>query len=30
MKKFHSFKIKEIIRETPQAVTLSFEIPENL
>ncbi|WP_339651058.1 ferredoxin--NADP reductase [uncultured Salegentibacter sp.] len=30
MNKFQSFKIKEIIRETPQAVSLSFEIPENL
>lgn len=30
MNKFHPFKIKEIIRETSQAVSLSFEIPENL
>ncbi len=30
MSKFYPLKIKEIIRETPQAVSLSFEIPENL
>lgn len=30
MNKFHPLKIKEIIRETSQAVSLSFEIPENL
>lgn len=30
MNKFHPLKIKEIIRETDEAVTLSFEIPENL
>ncbi|MBT8319229.1 MAG: ferredoxin--NADP reductase [Gramella sp.] len=30
MSKFYPLKIKEIIRETSQAVSLSFEIPENL
>ncbi|WP_072876800.1 ferredoxin--NADP reductase [Salegentibacter echinorum] len=30
MNRFHSFKIKEVIRETPQAVSLSFEIPGKL
>ncbi|MCM4155027.1 ferredoxin--NADP reductase [Gramella sp. AN32] len=30
MNQFYPLKIKEIIRETPQAVSLSFEIPENL
>ncbi|MFV8225319.1 2Fe-2S iron-sulfur cluster-binding protein [Christiangramia aquimixticola] len=30
MNKFYPLKIKEIIRETSQAVSLSFEIPENL
>ncbi|MBJ7880743.1 ferredoxin--NADP reductase [Gelidibacter salicanalis] len=30
MNTFHPFKIKEIIRETSKAVSLSFEIPENL
>ncbi|MCF4100664.1 ferredoxin--NADP reductase [Gillisia sp. M10.2A] len=30
MNKFYALKIKEIIRETPQAVSLSFEIPEDL
>ena len=30
MNKFHPLKIKEVIRETPQAVSLSFEIPKNL
>ncbi len=30
MSTFYPLKIKEIIRETPQAVSLSFEIPENL
>lgn len=30
MSKFHPLKIKEIIRETSQAVSISFEIPENL
>ena len=27
---FHKLKIKEIIRETPQAVSISFEIPSDL
>lgn len=27
---FYNLQIKEVIRETPQAVSLSFEIPENL
>jgi len=30
MSNFYPLKIKEIIRETPQAVSLSFDIPENL
>lgn len=30
MSKFYPLKIKEIIRETSQAVSLSFDIPENL
>ncbi|MCG9971393.1 ferredoxin--NADP reductase [Christiangramia crocea] len=30
MNKFYPLKIKEIIRETSQAVSISFEIPENL
>lgn len=30
MSKFYPLEIKEVIRETPQAVSLSFEIPENL
>lgn len=30
MSTFHSLKIKEVIRETPQAVSLAFEIPEHL
>ncbi|TBW27756.1 ferredoxin--NADP reductase [Gramella sp. KN1008] len=30
MAKFYPLKIKEIIRETAQAVSLSFEIPDNL
>ncbi|WP_417884635.1 2Fe-2S iron-sulfur cluster-binding protein [Zunongwangia sp.] len=30
MNTFHTLKIKEVIRETPQAVSLSFEIPANL
>lgn len=30
MSNFHPLKIKEIIRETPEAVSISFEIPENL
>lgn len=30
MDKFYSLKIKEIIRETPKAVSLSFELPEEL
>ncbi len=30
MQDFHSLTIKEIIRETPEAVSLSFEIPEKL
>lgn len=30
MSDFYSLKIKEIIRETPQAVSIAFEIPENL
>ncbi len=30
MSKFYALKIKEIIRETPEAVSISFEIPENL
>ena len=29
MSQFYPLKIKEIIRETSQAVSLSFEIPEN-
>jgi ring-1,2-phenylacetyl-CoA epoxidase subunit PaaE len=30
MSKFYSLKIKEIIRETPKAVSLSFEVPAEL
>lgn len=30
MNKFYPLKIKEIIRETPQAVSISFEIPQDL
>ena len=30
MNKFYALKIKEIIRETPEAVSLSFEIPSEL
>ena len=30
MNKFYALKIKEIIRETPEAVSLSFEIPQDL
>lgn len=30
MNKFYALKIKEVIRETPEAVSLSFEIPEDL
>lgn len=30
MSKFFPLKIKEVIRETPQAVSLAFEIPEEL
>ena len=30
MSTFYSLKIKEIIRETPQAVSIAFEIPEDL
>jgi len=30
MNKFYSLNIKEIIRETEQAVSLSFEVPDNL
>ncbi len=30
MNKFYSLNIKEIIRETAQAVSLSFEVPDNL
>ena len=30
MNKFNALKIKEVIRETPEAVSLSFEIPEEL
>lgn len=30
MSQFYALKIKEVIRETPEAVSLSFEIPENL
>lgn len=30
MYNFHKLRIKEVIRETPQAVSLSFEVPENL
>ncbi|WP_289021946.1 ferredoxin--NADP reductase [uncultured Salegentibacter sp.] len=30
MSKFFPLEIKEVIRETPQAVSLSFNIPENL
>jgi ring-1,2-phenylacetyl-CoA epoxidase subunit PaaE len=28
--KFHSLKIKDVIRETDEAVSISFEIPEEL
>lgn len=30
MSDFYTLKIKEVIRETPEAVSLSFEIPDNL
>lgn len=30
MNKFYALKIKEIIRETPEAVSLSFDIPQEL
>ena len=30
MNAFYALKIKEIIRETPEAVSLSFEIPQEL
>lgn len=30
MNTFHKLKIKEVIRETPQAVSISFEIPSEL
>jgi ring-1,2-phenylacetyl-CoA epoxidase subunit PaaE len=30
MSQFYPLKIKEVIRETPEAVSLSFEIPSNL
>lgn len=30
MSTFHTLKIKEVRRETPQAVSIAFEIPENL
>ncbi|MFO8146614.1 MAG: 2Fe-2S iron-sulfur cluster-binding protein [Bacteroidota bacterium] len=30
MNKFYALKIKEIIRETPEAVSLSFDIPQDL
>lgn len=30
MSKFYPLKVKEIIRETPEAVSISFDIPENL
>lgn len=30
MNKFYALKIKEVIRETPEAVSLSFEIPSDL
>ncbi len=30
MSKFYPLKVKEIIRETPEAVSISFEIPEDL
>ncbi|MDT0689634.1 ferredoxin--NADP reductase [Salegentibacter sp. F188] len=30
MSQFYPLKIKEVIRETPQAVSLSFEIPQDL
>ncbi len=30
MNKFYPLKVKEIIRETPEAVSISFDIPENL
>lgn len=30
MNKFYALKIKEVIRETPEAVSLSFEVPEDL
>lgn len=30
MQDFHNLQIKEVIRETPEAVSISFEIPENL
>lgn len=30
MSQFYALKIKEVIRETPEAVSLSFEIPDNL
>ncbi len=30
MNKFYALKVKEIIRETPEAVSISFEIPDDL
>jgi ring-1,2-phenylacetyl-CoA epoxidase subunit PaaE len=30
MSQFYPLKIKEVIRETPEAVSLSFEIPTDL
>ncbi len=30
MNKFYALKVKQIIRETPEAVSISFEIPEEL
>lgn len=30
MKNFHSLRVKEIIRETPKAVSLVFEVPQDL
>ena len=29
-KSFHTLTVREVKRETPEAVTVSFEIPENL
>ncbi len=30
MSKFHSLKVREILRETPEAVLLGFDVPANL